>query len=209
MVGVNGIMIAGLQPILLGALSEEGRLSAAQIGHAATAELLLMGAAAAIAGAKLQAERLPTIGALSCLLLAALEYFTTRVAGETVVLIRAAAGVPSGIMIWIAIALIARSFTPERWAGIYLTLQTLAQFIVAAAFTAWVTPAYGSNGGFVVLAALSIACASASLALPQRLAPLLDQSHLGGLPPVRGLVALAAVFLYLAFIVGVWVYAEP
>ncbi|MDB5497799.1 MAG: putative transporter, partial [Phenylobacterium sp.] len=31
----------------------------------------------------------------------------------------------------------------------------------------------------------------------------------GGLPPARGFVALAACFLYLAFIVGVWVYAEP
>ena len=47
LVGVCGVMIAGLQPLLLGTLAQEGRISAAQLGHAATAELLLMGTASA------------------------------------------------------------------------------------------------------------------------------------------------------------------
>ena len=50
-VGIIGVMIAGLQPLLLGALQLEGRLNAAQLGHAATAELLTMGIAAGLAGA--------------------------------------------------------------------------------------------------------------------------------------------------------------
>lgn len=37
LVGVGGVMIAGLQPLLLGALLQEGRITAAQLGHAATA----------------------------------------------------------------------------------------------------------------------------------------------------------------------------
>jgi hypothetical protein len=208
-VGVNGILIAGLQPLLLGMLTEENRLSAVELGRAATAELLTMGVAAAVAGAKLKAERLRAMGLIACVLLAIFEVMTTYVRGETLVLVRAIAGIPSGIMIWIAVALIARSLTPERWAGIYFTVQTLAQFICAAGFTAWVTPKHGANGGFVALAVLSLIAAIAAFALPDRFAPLAQQGASTGLPNAKGWLALVVAFLYLAFIVGVWVYAEP
>jgi hypothetical protein len=208
LVGVCGVMIAGLQPLLLGTLAQEGRITAAQLGHAATAELLLMGAASAYAGGRWQAECLRAIGVISALTLAALNVATVWASGETVTLIRALAGVPSGILIWITVALIARSPTPERWAGIYLTIQTLAQFVLAAALAAWVISRSGANGGFVALAVLCIVSAVASLALPQRFAPLVADNP-SNLPNARGLVALAAPFLWMAFIVGVWVYAEP
>ena len=104
--------------------------------------------------------------------------------------------------------MIARSPTPERWAGIYLTIQTLAQFVLAAALAAWVISRSGANGGFVALAVLCVISAVASLALPNRFAPLVADSP-SNLPNARGFVALAAPFLWMAFIVGVWVYAEP
>jgi hypothetical protein len=209
LVGVCGVMMAGLQPLLLGTLAQEGRITAAQLGHAATAELLLMGAASAYAGGRWQAERLRAIGAISALALAALNVATVWASGETVTLIRALAGVPSGVLIWITIAMIARSPTPERWSGIYLTIQTLAQFVFAAALTAWVISRTGANGGFVALAVLCVLSAIAALALPNRFAPLLADSSASNMPNARGFVALAATFLWMAFIVGVWVYAEP
>ncbi len=209
LVGVCGVMIAGLQPLLLGTLAQEGRITAAQLGHAATAELLLMGLASAYAGARWKTEHLRAIGFISALALAALNVATVWSNGETVTLIRALAGVPSGILIWITIAMIARSPTPERWAGIYLTLQTLAQFLLAAALTAWVVARTGANGGFVALAAICLVSALAALLLPNRFAPLVADSVSGDRPSRRGFVALAATFLWMAFIVGVWVYAEP
>jgi hypothetical protein len=209
LVGVCGVMIAGLQPLLLGTLAQEGRITAAQLGHAATAELLLMGAASAYAGARWQTERLRAIGVVSALALVVLNAVTTLAGGETVTLIRALAGVPSGILIWITIAMIARSPTPERWAGIYLTIQTLAQFLLAATLTAWVISRTGANGGFVALAVLCGITAIAALLLPHRFAPLAADSLTGNRPSTRGFVALAAAFLWMAFIVGVWVYAEP
>ena len=209
LVGVCGVMIAGLQPLLLGTLAQEGRITAAQLGHAATAELLLMGAASAYAGGRWKAERLRAIGVISALALAALNVATVWASGETITLIRAVAGVPSGILIWITIAMIARSPTPERWAGIYLTLQTLAQFVVAAALAAWVISSSGANGGFVALAVLCVISAAAALALPNRFAPLVADNASSNMPNARGFVALAAPFLWMAFIVGVWVYAEP
>jgi predicted MFS family arabinose efflux permease len=209
LVGVCGVMIAGLQPLLLGTLAQEGRITAAQLGHAATAELLLMGAASAYAGARWKAERLRSIGVINALVLAALNIATVWASGETVTLIRALAGVPSGVLIWITIAMIARSATPERWSGIYLTVQTLAQFVLAAALTAWVISRTGANGGFIALAVLCIISALAALALPNRFAPLVADSTASNMPNARGFVALAATFLWMAFIVGVWVYAEP
>jgi hypothetical protein len=209
LVGVCGVMIAGLQPLLLGTLAQEGRITAAQLGHAATAELLLMGAASAYAGARWKAERLRAIGVINALVLAALNMATLWTSGEMVTLLRALAGVPSGVLIWITIAMIARSPTPERWSGIYLTVQTLAQFVFAAGITAWVISRAGANGGFVALAGLCVISAVAALALPDRFVPLVADSTASNMPNARGFVALAATFLWMAFIVGVWVYAEP
>jgi hypothetical protein len=209
-VGVMGVMIAGLQPLLLGALAQEGRLTAAQIGHAATAELLTMGLAAGMAGAWLKAERLKLIALVSGLVLALLNVATLKTTGEMITLVRAAAGVPSGLMIWVTIGMVSRAPRPERWSGIYLTVQTLAQFLLAAALTAWVVGRWGANGGFLALAAVSAFCGLAGLAGPDRYAPL---AHEDGVEakgiPVAGWVSLTAAFLFLAFIVGVWVYAEP
>jgi hypothetical protein len=209
LVGVCGVMIAGLQPLLLGALLQEGRITAPQLGHAATAELLLMGIASAYAGGRWKAERMRAIGLINALALAALNVATVWASGEAVTLIRALAGVPSGVLIWITIAMIARSPTPERWSGIYLTIQTLAQFLAATALTAWVIAPAGANGGFLALAVLCVISAVAALALPHRLAPLVADGTASNMPDARGFVALAATFLWMAFIVGVWVYAEP
>ncbi|MBI1199764.1 MAG: MFS transporter [Phenylobacterium sp.] len=208
-VGITGVMIAGLQPQLLGALAREGRLSASQLGHAATGELLAMGLAAGLAGALLKPRRLRLIGLAAGLVLALLDLATTRLSGEAITLARAAAGVPSGVMIWMTVALIARAPRPERWSGVYLTLQTAAQFVLATILTAFVISGAGANGGWVALAGMSALAGLVALACPDRYAELHEAHGPGGLPAPRGLAALAACFLILAFIVGVWVYAEP
>jgi hypothetical protein len=209
-VGVNGILIAGLQPLLLGALAHEGRITAPQIGETATAELLMMGAACAYAGAHWKAEHLRAIAIVAAVILGGLDLLSVRGRGSTITLLRALAGVPSGILIWVTIAMIARTPTPERWSSIYLTIQTLAQFLVAAALTAWVVPTHGANGGFAALAGLcAVTALIAALLLPNSFAPLVASETTSSLPPLRGLVALTACFLYSAFIIGVWVYAEP
>ncbi len=208
-VGVVAILIAGLQPLLLGALGQENRLSAVQIGHAATAELLVMGLTAGLAGAWLKPERLKLIGLISGLALAAANLATLQATGEGVTLVRALAGAPAGLMMWMIISLISRAPRPERWSGVYLTVQTLAQLLLASALTAWVVGTQGANGGFVALAGFSALAAVISLAAPDRYAALEHSAETSGLLPLAGWASLAACFLFLAFIVGVWVYAEP
>lgn len=207
-VGICGILITGMQPLLLGTLELEGRISAAQIGEAATAELLMMGIASAYAGARWRAEGLRFIAIASALALGGLDLLTTRVSGSGITLVRALAGVPSGVMIWITIAMIARSPMPERWSGAYLTSQTLIQFLLATGMTVWVVSSYGANGGFVVLAVICAITALLATQLADRLAPLAEETATNNMPPPQGWPALAACFLYSAFIFGVWVYVE-
>jgi hypothetical protein len=209
-VGVTGIMIAGLQPLLLGTLEHEGRLSAAQLGQAATAELLALGAAAFLAGAFLRAARLKVIAFVMALVLAAIDVATPFVQGDMITLLRGAAGIPSGVLMWITIALIARTPTPERWSGVYLTVQTLAQLAMATLLSATVTPAFGADGGWFALAVLCAVTAVVGLCLPASYA-VLPKTHgtTGSLPGARGWIALLSTFLYSAFTIGVWVYTEP
>lgn len=209
-VGVMGIMFAGAGPLLLGGLEAAHRLTAAQLGQAGTAELLTMGLAAGLAGPLLGHRRLRLIAVVAALAMAVLNLLTTRVSGDLLTLVRAVNGVPSGVLIWLTTGMIVRSPRPERGSGVYLTVQTLAQLIVVAGVTAFILAPFGVDGGFVLMALLSLAAAAAGLAVPAEYAPLVEHDQgPGGLPPARGWLALAANFGFLAFILGVWIYAEP
>jgi len=208
-IGVTGIMIAGLQPLLLGTLEHENRLSPVQLGQAATAELLTMGLAAFIAGAVLKPQRLKLIAILASLMLAGLDAATPYVQGDVITLMRGLAGVPSGVLIWVTVALIARSPTPERWSGVYLTVQTLGQFLLATLMSLTVVPAYGSDGGWFALAVFCALTALVAFAMPDSYALLPRKEDNSPLPSARGWFALVSAFLYSAFTIGVWVYAEP
>jgi predicted MFS family arabinose efflux permease len=203
-------MFAGVGPLLLGALQASGRLTSAQLGEAGTAELVMMGLSAAVAESVLGARHLRGTAIVTGLLYALFNEATTRVDGDTLILVRALAGVPSGVLIWMTTGLIVRSSRPARGSGIYMTLQTLAQLVMATGITACILAPFGVNGGFRCLAGLGIACALAGFAVPRRYPPLAAlQKATGGWPSARGWVALAAVFAFQAFIVGVWIYFEP
>lgn len=207
-VGVVALLIAGLQPVILGALEREGRLSTAQIGLAATVELMALGAACGLAAAFLKPINIRRKMMLACLLHAAAMLVTTLVSGAGVIVARGAAGACAGVMLWLAIGVIARSSSPERASGVFVTIQTFAQLLLAAALPALVMARWGVNGALTCLAAISALAALATLAGPNSFAPL-PESESGGRLSVRSLGGLAAVFLYMAFIVALWVYLEP
>ena len=209
-VGLVGVLFPGVGPLLLGGMEAAGRLTAAQLGQAGMAELVAMGIGAAVVG-PLFGERRLRLAAVSCgLLLAALDLVTTRMSGEVLILVRALAGLPAGAMIWLITGMIVRAPRPERWAGLYLTIQTLLQLGVVTAIGALVVRPFGPDGGFVVLAALTASAVFAGLAIPDAYAPLVEtEDNPKGLPSPRGWIALAAVFCFQAFILAVWIYAEP
>lgn len=207
-VGVVALLIAGLQPVILGALEREGRLSTAQIGLAATVELMALGVACGLAAALLKPVNIRLKVMLACLLHAGAMLATTLTSGTGVIVARGAAGACAGVMLWLAIGVIARSTRPERAAGVFVTVQTFAQLVLAAALPALVMGRWGVNGALTCLAAVSLLAALATLAGPDRFAPLPKPQGDGRLD-ARSLAGLAAVFLYMAFIVALWVYLEP
>ena len=209
-IGLVGVLFPGVGPLLLGGMEAAGRLTAAQLGQAGMAELVAMGIGAAVVG-PLFGERRLRLAAVTCgLLLAALDLVTTRMSGEVLILVRALAGLPAGAMIWLITGMIVRAPRPQRWAGLYLTIQTLLQLGVVSAIGAFVLGAFGPDGGFLVLAVLTVSAAIAGLAAPRAYAPLVQaEDNPKGLPSPRGWIALAAVFCFQAFILAVWIYAEP
>ncbi|CAN5329762.1 MFS transporter [soil metagenome] len=209
-VGLVGVLFPGVGPLLLGGMEAAGRLTAAQIGVAGMAELVAMGVGAAVIGPLFGERRLRLAAVICGLLLAALDLATTRVSGDPLIVVRALAGLPAGVMIWLITGMIVRSPRPERGAGLYLTIQTLVQLGVVSAIGAFVVERFGADGGFLVLAVLTVSAAFAGLLAPAVYAPLPEAAdNPKGLPSPRGWVALGAVLCFQAFILAVWIYAEP
>ena len=212
-VGTIGILIPGIQPVVLGALLTEEHINLSQLGHAASVELLVMGLTAALAAALLAPRQLRAVCIAAGLALALGNYFTPLARGEWVTAVRAITGAAGGLLIWITASMVARSAAPDRWAGIYLTVQTLAQLIVAAIMTSWINPKIAVQGDFGLLAVAGLVCAVASVALPAAFVALpkgagADQRSFA-IPPPRGLAALGAPLLLMMCIVAIWVYYDP
>jgi hypothetical protein len=207
--GVVSLLLAGVLPAILGALATEHRLSASGIGETATYEALAMGLSTAAAGLWLPPRRLRLIGATASLALAAADFASMHAHFTGVMIIRALAGVPEGVLLWITIGMIARTATPERWAGIFFTALTTGQLVVALLFALWVLPAFNADGGFAGLALASLAGVPIAFALPSAYAPLAEGAEPSGMPPPRGLFALFATLVYIGAASTVGVYLQP
>ena len=119
--GVTSLLMAGVLPALLGALADEHRLNAAGIGLTATFEALTMGIITGVSSVWLPPKRLKLIATIALLSLAVADFATTILSGVSVMAVRAFAGLPEGILLWITVGMIARTVTPERWAGVFFT----------------------------------------------------------------------------------------
>jgi DHA1 family inner membrane transport protein len=144
--GIVALLLAGAMPVLLGALASEHRLAVGQIGVTAMAEALTMGLAAAACGALVKPARLRLIGLIAVLAVAVINLAMIWASGLGVIGLRALAGAAEGVLLWITIGMIARSETPERWAGVFYAGLTLCQFVLTAALTTVVTPRWHASG---------------------------------------------------------------
>ena len=208
-VGVNSLMFIGVMPILLGALADEHRLTAAGIGLTATTEALAMGVSTAAMGLIRHPRRLRLIAVSASLALAALNLAVLRAAGAPLMILRGAAGVSEGVLLWITVSMIARTVTPERWAGAFFTAQTLGQLLLAIALAVVFVPRYGANGAFAALAVLALAGVVPALLSPGRFAPLPVTAGASDLPPRRGWIALGATLIFVSAAGAVGVYLQP
>jgi hypothetical protein len=117
--------------------------------------------------------------------------------------------VAEGVLLWITVSMIARTVTPERWAGAFFTAQTLAQLVLAVALAWVIAPRFGANGGFLALAGCSVLGVAPALLCPDRFAPLPLRSGESEVPPPRGWMALASTLVFVSAGGAVGVYLQP
>ena len=208
-VGVNSLLFVGVIAVLLGGLADEHRLSASGIGLTAMTEALAMGLSTAGMGLIRRPRRLRLIGVAASLALAGLNLAVAQAAGPMLMALRGACGVVEGVLLWISISMIARTVTPERWAGAFFTAQTLAQLLLALALAFILAPRLGANGGFLALAGLSALGVIPALLGPDRFAALPIAAGQSEVPPPRGWIALAGTLVFVSAAGAVGVYLQP
>jgi hypothetical protein len=208
-VGVNSLLVLGVIPVLLGALVSEHRLTDQGIGQAGAIEVLTMGAATGLVGAVLKPQRLKTIGVVGSVLLAGVDLATAQASGAGILAMRGLAGVVEGVLLWITVAMISRTATPERWAGVFFTAQTFSQLLLAILLAVWLMPAYGATGGFIALTVCALVGLVPAALAPSRLADLSPGEAIPGPPPFRGWVALIGTMIFVAGGGAVGVYLQP
>jgi hypothetical protein len=208
-VGVNSLLVLGVLPVLLGALADQGRLTAAGIGLTAMIEILCMGLSTGAMGLARRPGRLRLVGAAASLGLAALDLAAIGRSGVPLMALRGAAGAAEGVLLWITVGMIARTVTPERWAGVFFTAQTLAQLLLALALALIIAPRFGADGVFVSLALCSLLGVVPAALGPSAYAVLPVIPEQTGTLPARGWLSLAATLIYVAAPGAVAVYLQP
>lgn len=209
-IGVLCLVGAGLLGLLLSAMVDEHRLTAAGIGQAAMLEALSMGLSTALAGIVLKPRNLPLIGMLAAAALAAVNLATLPASGAAVLAVRALAGVPEGVLLWIAVGLISRTVNPARWSAALFTGMGVTQLLAAAALSAWGLPRFGANSGYVTLSLTGAACGALALFLPRDYGVVPGaEGAATGAPPVRGWIALLGTLGFSGSVAAVGVYLIP
>lgn len=209
-VGSLALLPLGLQPLLLGSLYDAHRVSLEGLGLVAMGEIVALGLGVLLGDSlrPLAHLRACTVGA--AILTAALDALTLRASGDLgFVMVRAAAGLGEGLLLWVTTAVIVRAPNPDRLAGIFFVVQTMAQAALGFWLAHAIVPVHGWSGAFVVLAALLLLPILLARGLPSWLAPLALPSVSGFAWSARTIVPLLVVFLQLAALGSLWAYIEP
>lgn len=205
LIGSCALLVLGVQPVLLGALVQEGRIAEAQVGNLVTIEML-----AIVLGSLLGIGMLRRIGARIVIGAAGVALAVANIAmvGQSGMLVlaplRAATGLMEGILVAAALVAISRVARVERASAIFLAAQTLLQAAVAAALPL-LSAQSRTDAALVTLAAAGVIAAVSAAALPSYLRPAAPDAERGALTPAS-LTALLCAGLFLGAIVSVWSY---
>jgi hypothetical protein len=211
-VGSIGTLILGLQPILLGALLAEKRVTFDGLALIATAETLAIGLGSALFALLLPARHMRIKAVVLLIAVAIGQSLTSEAQGlSSLAVIRTVTGLLEGALIAIAIECIARSDRPGRDGGWFLSLQTIAQSALAAVLALAIIPQWGSAGGFSLLAVVSIAAVATIPRLNDDYGPLPEaaataETAASGLKPVAAVLTIFTLYLFAG---AIWAYLEP
>ena len=210
--GSVGLLILGLQPILLGALFNEGRVTFDELALAATFEIFAIGIGSVIAAFLVSSKRLPEKTIILLLALFFCNVFTVySTSASTLTIWRGVAGFQEGGLVAISVELIARSRFPERFGGYFVSLQTGLQCVLALFLSQWIIPTYGSTGGFLALAFVCLISLPFLRGLPQSYGKV-ENMVVPGSPAAHfllPLLALLSIFCFYLFLGSLWAFVEP
>ena len=156
--GTVSFMITGIQPVLLGGLAEEGRLSDAMLGRVAWVEVAALALAAALGPRLLRVGSARATIAAACFVLSlcnATVYITHGT--QALIISRVIAGVMEGLLLATTNIAITRGRHPERLSATFLMVSAIPQVAASYLLPATVIPRFGADSGFGVLCALSVA----------------------------------------------------
>jgi MFS transporter, DHA1 family, inner membrane transport protein len=208
-VGCVALMMLGLQPALLGSLIEQQRISLQGIGIVAMGEILSLGIGVVLAEKLLPLHHLRPVAIIGSVLLVTVNVLTLAVHGDIACFImRVAAGLLEACLFWITTIVIVRSAAPDRLAGIFLTVQTLTQALVALALARLPLHFLGWQAGFILLAAICAVPLLIVTRLPRQVGTHSD-AILPSLVSLRGFFTLLIPFAHLSAMGTLWAYMEP
>lgn len=209
-IGSVGLLILGLQPVLLGALYTEGHVTGDELALVATAEMIAIAIGSAVVAMLLPARNMRWKSTLLLVLLALANVWTAyAVTANSLIAARAVAGLAEGGLVAVATELIARSRRAERIGGYFVTLQTLAQCALALLLALYAVPVAGSAGGFIALGVVCLLSLAAAWTVPDDYADLPKEEHFANVLTVPAITALLSIFCYFMFFGAVWAFLEP
>jgi predicted MFS family arabinose efflux permease len=209
-VGSIGLLMLGVQPVVLGALIERKVISLEGVGLVAMGEIIAIGLGVALGDALLATTRMRLVAVAAALATAVFDFGSLALTSDAgFVAGRALAGLSEGVLVWVTTCVIVRSSAPERLAGAFLVAQTLAQAAAAALLATVIVPRFGWQGAFAALGVVSAAVALAAPFLPASLLPLASggASKLSVSPAV--VLTLAIVFCEMSTLGALWAFLEP
>lgn len=209
-IGSVGLLILGLQPVLLGALYTEGHVTGDELALVATAEMIAIAIGSAVVAMLLPARNMRWKSTVLLVLLALANFWTAYATNPTALIgARTLAGLAEGGLVAVATELIARSRRAERIGGYFVTLQTLAQCALALLLALYAVPAAGSAGGFIALGVVCLLSLVVAWAVADDYADLPKEEHFANVLTVPAITALLSIFCYFMFFGAVWAFLEP
>ena len=148
-VGSIALLMIGAQPAVLGELVDRKAISLEGVGLVAMGEIIAVGVGVALADAFAPATRIRRVAVLAALLAAAFDAATLAMTSDVgFAVMRALAGLSEGLLVWVTISVVVRTRAPERLAGVFLVVQTMAQAAATALLAVAVIPRLAGRGRF-------------------------------------------------------------
>jgi hypothetical protein len=146
---------------------------------------------------------------VGCAILIAANAIGLAASGAGFIMTRTMAGFGGGIVLWVTAVIITRHVDAPRVNAIFLAAQSVTQGISAALIPVFLTPRWAANASLTVLGGTAVLVLPLIYFLPSELSFQRDQASKGSTFHHSSLFGLAASFLVMAGIVGVWVFVEP